>query len=58
MVELLHAVPITLLAPVRTAEIHSIQRKSTTNKAWAQNSSTAGISTDNTSENTAAGIPT
>jgi hypothetical protein len=51
---LLHAVPIALLAPVRTAEILSIQRKSTTNKDWAQKSSTAEIPTDNT----ATGIPT
>ncbi len=58
LVEFLHAAPIALLAPVRRAEIRSIQRKSTTNKAWAQKSSTAWIPTDNTSENTAAGIPT
>ncbi len=58
LVELLHAVSIALLAPVRTAEIRSNQRKSTTHKAWAQKSSTAGIPIDNTSENTAAGILT
>ncbi len=58
LVELLHAVSYALLAPIRTAEIRSAQRKSTTNKAWAQKSSTAGIPTDNTTEDTAAGIPT
>jgi hypothetical protein len=39
LVELLHAVPIALLAPVKTADIHSIQSKSTLKKVCAHKSS-------------------
>jgi hypothetical protein len=60
---LLHAVPIALLAPVKTADIHSIQSKSTLKKVCAHNNQAtldencyidaAGISAEDT-----VGIPT